>query len=123
MSATSGSIGPPKGISEEAVSTSEGSPDQRQRRFSVLARRRAYLVLLPLLLLLLLWVWAFSAEGAFKHGPNGKSFEGDYAMFASAAQLLHQGKNPYDTRLLEQRERAAMARCYKGSCGWRTPRP
>jgi hypothetical protein len=59
-----------------------------------------------------LWVWAFWAEGAFKGGPNGKSFGADYAMFAAAAQVMRHGGNPYDHTVLLRTEAADMRRLH-----------
>ena len=66
--------------------------------------------MIPLMVLLVLWVWVFYAEGAYKGGPSGKSFEADLAMFYSAAQVMRDGGNPYDHTLLYRTERAVMHR-------------
>jgi len=67
-------------------------------------------VLAPLFVLLLLWLWLFRSEGAFQGGPNGRAFEGDFAMFITAAQILKEGGNPYDHNLLFRREKAFLDR-------------
>jgi hypothetical protein len=74
------------------------------------ARLRTYRVLAPFFVLLLLWLWLFRSEGAFEGGPNGKAFEGDFAMFITAAQILKEGGNPYDHNLLFRREKAFLDR-------------
>jgi hypothetical protein len=56
--------------------------------------------------LLLLWVWLFLQEGAFAHGPNGKTFAGDLAMFVSASRVLAHGGNPFDPAMLFSHERS-----------------
>jgi hypothetical protein len=71
---------------------------------------QTYLVVCPLLVLIVLWLWLFRAEGAFRGGPNGKAFEGDFAMFITASQILRQGGNPYDTALLYRTEKAYLSR-------------
>lgn len=91
------------------------SNELEERELSVLthssasgARRgvdRTALTLTPFIVLLVLWVWLFYAEGAFAGGPNGKSFEADFAMFVGAAQVLHNGANPYDHNILYATER------------------
>ncbi|GAC1401630.1 MAG: hypothetical protein NVSMB52_15450 [Chloroflexota bacterium] len=77
------------------------SPARGSRR----GMSRTALTLTPFLVLLLLWIWLFYAEGAFAGGPNGKSFEADFAMFVGAAQVLHDGANPYDQNVLYATER------------------
>ncbi|MBV9280999.1 MAG: DUF2029 domain-containing protein [Chloroflexi bacterium] len=67
-------------------------------------------LLCPLFILLLLWLWLFKAEGAFAGGPNGKSFEADFAMFLTAAQIMKDGGNPYDHDLLYTTERRLLQR-------------
>jgi Glycosyltransferase family 87 len=62
-----------------------------------------------LLVLLILWGWLFVQEGAFKHGPNGKSFGGDAAMYVSAARVMKAGGNPYDSHLLYRSEQTWLA--------------
>ncbi len=71
-------------------------------------QRPQYFVLAPLLLLLVLWIYAFVAEGAFKDGPGGKAFGGDYAMFVTAAKILQNGGDPYNPAVLLKAETALM---------------
>lgn len=77
---------------------------------SVRGRVRVYLLYGPLFVLLFLWIYFFAAEGAFSGGPSGRAFGADYAMFVTAAQLLHQGANPYDHARLLSAEDALMHR-------------
>jgi hypothetical protein len=73
------------------------------------ARLVRYAVVGSLVVLLILWLWLFSAEHAFRGGPAGKSFGADFAMFVGAAQVLHQGGNPYDHAVLYRVESRLMA--------------
>ena len=79
-----------------------GPPEGRARRF------RVYFVLVPLFFLLLLWLDLFYQEGAFRLGPNGKSFGGDFAMFVGAAAVVQHGGNPYDHSQLLRAENAQL---------------
>jgi hypothetical protein len=72
-------------------------------------RVRLYAVLAPLIVLLVLWLWLFSAENAFKGGPNGKAYEADLAMFVGAAQVLKEGGDPYDPSQLYPAEKSMLA--------------
>lgn len=74
------------------------------------SRRRAVLVVAPLLVLLVLWMWLFYAEGAYSGGPSGKAFGADFAMFVAAAQVLHEGGNPFDHTRLYRTERLMLQR-------------
>jgi Glycosyltransferase family 87 len=84
------SVGEPTNLSLPAPSRPENEASSR----------RTYAVLAPLFVLLILWIWLFYGEGAFKGGPGGKALGGDYAMFISAARLIHSQSNPYDPALL-----------------------
>jgi Glycosyltransferase family 87 len=92
-----------------------GNAAQLEDRRSVSARgdyarnMRRMVVVFTLLVLLVLWVWLFVLEGAFRHGPNGKSFGGDAAMYVSAARVMRAGENPYDSRILYRSERAWLS--------------
>jgi hypothetical protein len=66
-------------------------------------------VVVPLVVLLVLWIWFFVGEGAFKGGPNGKSFEADLAMFVGGAQVLKNGGDPYNPAVLYPAERSMLA--------------
>jgi Glycosyltransferase family 87 len=88
------------------IVTAHSSPQSSGRR----RRLIIYSVLAPLGLLLLLWLWLFATEGAFSGGPNGKSFEADFAMFDSAAQVLQHDENPYDRALLFRTEKSLLAK-------------
>jgi hypothetical protein len=72
--------------------------------------RRIYAVVAPLLVLLILWVYLFNGEGAFKGGPGGRAFAGDYTMFVSAAQVLKSGADPYNPSVLYSAEARMMHR-------------
>ncbi len=73
-------------------------------------RRHLYRALGPLFILLVLWIDLFAAEGAFKSGPNGKTFGADWAMFMGAAGMMRQGQNPYAHTALYRAEKQLLAR-------------
>lgn len=94
----------------ESVALAPGS-DQQQATVSRRRRRRhLYKVLGPLFILLILWVDLFAAEGAFKGGPNGKTFGADWAMFMGAAGMMRQGQNPYAHSALYRAEKQLLSR-------------
>lgn len=94
----------------ESVALAPGS-DQQQATVSRRGRRRhLYKVLGPLFILLILWVDLFAAEGAFKGGPNGKTFGADWAMFMGAAGMMRQGQNPYAHSALYRAEKQLLSR-------------
>lgn len=72
-------------------------------------RFQQYRLLAPTFILLVLWLWLFYAEGAFRGGPNGKTFGADFAMFVGAAKVMSTGGNPYDYSHLYRTERALLA--------------
>lgn len=91
-----------------------GSEDRRDgRRAPRAARFRLYAVIAPLLLLLVLWTYLFFQEGAFKGGPGGRAFGGDYTMFVSAAQILRSGSDPYNPAVLVRTETAMLQRLHR----------
>ncbi len=105
---------------ESAPSSESGSqlPEARhlsstdgERRPDLLSRRvRQHAPLVPLFILLVLWVWLFYAEGALKGGASGQAFGADFAMFIGAAQVVHDGGNPYDRALLYRTESRLLHR-------------
>ncbi|MGH2443883.1 MAG: glycosyltransferase family 87 protein [Chloroflexota bacterium] len=86
----------------------EGIAVEPQKRLALLAKPGTW-VLVPLVLVLVLWLWLFSAEGAFRGGPAGVAFGSDFAMFVGAAQILHDGGNPYNHQLLYATEKQYLA--------------
>jgi len=85
--------------------------DQQQTTGDARKRRRhLYKVLGPLFMLLILWIDLFAAEGAFKGGPNGKTFGADWAMFMGAAGMMRQGQNPYAHSALYRAEKQLLVR-------------
>lgn len=98
-------LGNPESVALGPCSDQHQATTSRRRR-----RRHLYKVLGPLFILLILWVDLFAAEGAFKGGPNGKTFGADWAMFMGAAGMMRQGQNPYAHAALYRAEKHLLAR-------------
>lgn len=73
-------------------------------------RRRPYRVIAPLVGLLLVWIWLLFALDAFKGGPKGTAYGGDFAMFFAAATMVKHGENPYDHTALYHAEASILRR-------------
>lgn len=94
----------------ESVARAPSTEQQGATVGSRSRRRHLYTVLSPLFILLILWVYLFAAEGAFKGGPNGKTFGADWAMFMGAASMMRRGQNPYVHSALYRVEMQLLAR-------------
>lgn len=71
---------------------------------------RRDVILGSVFLLLVVWLWLLYQEGALRGGPSGRALGADYAMFATAAQVMRDGGNPYDHHFLYLREKSQLAR-------------
>lgn len=63
-----------------------------------------------LALQLALWLALIPGTGLFLKGPNGRTLGADFAVFLAGAQVMKNGGNPYDNRVLYTTERSMMRR-------------
>lgn len=87
----------------------ETSNPNSANRSGLAQRARLYLALAPMVVLVVAWLWTvYVALVQFNPGPNGAGMGTDFAIFYSGAQVMRDGENPYDHRLLYQTESSFM---------------